>query len=150
MNSLARQTWPGLSFYGCILRNAKTLCTRGHNGEIIDYVFSSGLCVLNLIDERSGRRIEKMSNNKLFVGNLSYSVTNDKLQELFGQYGPIVSCNVATDRDTGRSRGFGFVEMQTQADAEGAIAGLNGQDVGGRQISVSISQPKPRRTGGRY
>lgn len=84
-------------------------------------------------------------NNKLFVGNLSYSVTDSTLHELFCKYGEVVSCNVATDRDTGRSRGFGFVEMKSQADAEKAIAGLSGQEVGGRQIAVSISQPKPRR-----
>jgi cold-inducible RNA-binding protein len=85
-------------------------------------------------------------NNKLFVGNLAYTVTDANLQDMFGQYGQVVSCSIATDRDTGRSRGFGFVEMQSQAAAEGAITGLNGREVGGRQISVSISQPKPQRT----
>ncbi len=83
-------------------------------------------------------------NNKLFVGNLAYSVTDASLQEMFGKFGQVGSCNIATDRETGRSRGFGFVEMTSQADAEAAIKGLNGQDVGGRQISVSVSQPKPR------
>lgn len=84
-------------------------------------------------------------NNKLFVGNLAYTVTDSGLHELFEQYGSVVACNIATDRDTGRSRGFGFVEMKTQAEAEGAIAGLNGRELGGRQIAVSISQPKPKR-----
>lgn len=83
-------------------------------------------------------------NNKLFVGNLAYSVTSENLSELFGEYGQVVSCNIATDRDTGRARGFGFVEMQSQQEAEAAINGLNGKDVKGRQISVSISQPKPK------
>lgn len=83
-------------------------------------------------------------NNKLFVGNLSFAVTSEALSELFGQCGTVVSCNVATDRDTGRSRGFGFVEMQNQNDAEAAIKDLNGKELSGRQISVSISQPKPK------
>ena len=83
-------------------------------------------------------------NNKLFVGNLSYKVNDTSLRDLFVQYGEVLSCNVATDRDTGRSRGFGFVDMQTPQEAEGAIKGLNGTTVDGRQISVTVSQPKPR------
>lgn len=85
-------------------------------------------------------------NNKLFVGNLSYAVTDSSLLELFGRYGDVVSCNVATDRESGRSRGFGFVEMKSQVEAENAIAGLNGQELSGRQLSVSVSQPKPKKT----
>lgn len=83
-------------------------------------------------------------NNKLFVGNLSYGITDSDLQELFGRFGQVTSCNIAKDRDTGRARGFGFVEMESQAQAEAAIKGLNGFDVNGRQIAVSVSQPKPR------
>lgn len=85
-------------------------------------------------------------NNKLFVGNLSYGVTDSTLKDLFTQFGSVTSCNVATDRDTGRSRGFGFVDMGTQQEAEGAIKGLNGMTVEGRQISVSVSQPKPKQS----
>lgn len=96
-----------------------------------------------LVDECSGRKGGEM-NKKLFVGNLAYSVTGANLEEMFGRYGQVSSCNVATDRDTGRSRGFGFVEMQNQADAEAAIKGLNGHEVEGRAISVVVSQPKPR------
>ncbi len=88
-------------------------------------------------------------NNKLFVGNLSFAVTSETLSELFAQCGQVVSCNIATDRETGRPRGFGFVEMESQADAEAAIKNLNGKDVNGRQISVSVSQPKPK-TRSRY
>src|ERR1700722_10861528 len=83
-------------------------------------------------------------NNKLFVGNLSYKVGEEELRELFAAFGEVASCNVAKDRDTGRSRGFAFVEMNSQAEAEAAIKGLNGQDVGGRQLSVSVSQPKSK------
>ena len=87
-------------------------------------------------------------NNKLFVGNLSYSTTDDDLQTLFGQVGTVSSVNVIKDRDTGRPRGFAFVEMESQAMAEAAISSLNGKDLGGRQISVSISQPKAKTGGG--
>jgi cold-inducible RNA-binding protein len=83
-------------------------------------------------------------NNKLFIGNLAYSVTEEDLRGLFEPFGAIASCNVAKDRDTGRPRGFAFVEMQSQAEAEAAIKGLNGRDVAGRQMSVAVSQPKPK------
>lgn len=86
-------------------------------------------------------------NNKLFVGNLSYSVTETALQQVFAAFGEVTSCTIAKDRETGRQRGFAFVEMQTQAQAEEAIRGLNGQEVEGRQLSVSVSQPKPRGSG---
>ncbi|MBY0357190.1 MAG: RNA-binding protein [Candidatus Obscuribacterales bacterium] len=87
-------------------------------------------------------------NNKLFIGNLSYGVTDHSLGDLFSQYGEVVSCSIAKDRDTGRSRGFAFVEMQTQEQAEAAIQGLNGHTLENRQISVAISQPKPKGAGG--
>ena len=87
-------------------------------------------------------------NNKLFVGNLSFKTTQAELQELFAQYGEVVSVSIPQDRETGRQRGFAFVEMANQADAEAAIKGLNGREVGGRQIAVNVSQPKPRDGGG--
>ena len=87
-------------------------------------------------------------NNKLFVGNLSYTVGEEELTQLFGQYGEVTSASVPKDRDTGRPRGFAFVEMQSQAAAEAAIKGLDGRAVAGREMKVSISQPKPRT--GRY
>jgi RNA recognition motif-containing protein len=93
-------------------------------------------------------------NNKLFVGNLSYRLSDDDLLELFAQFGDVTSCKIATDRDTGRARGFAFVEMQSQAQAEAAIKGLDGRDVDGRAISVNVSQPKsprgPSNRGRRY
>ncbi len=87
-------------------------------------------------------------NNKLFIGNLSYKATEEDLTELFAQSGSIVSVTVATDRHTGQKRGFGFVEMSSQAEAEAAIKSWNGHDLHGRQIAVSISQPKPKVGGG--
>jgi RNA recognition motif-containing protein len=83
-------------------------------------------------------------NNKLFVGNLSYNVDEPGLQELFSQHGPVISTVIPKDRDTGRPRGFAFVEMQDQAGAEAAIRGLDGTQYAGREMKVSISQPKPR------
>ena len=69
---------------------------------------------------------------KLYVGNLSYSVDGPQLEEMFGQFGQVVSAQIINDRDTGRSKGFGFVEMSSDEEAQAAIAGLNGQEHGGR------------------
>jgi cold-inducible RNA-binding protein len=87
-------------------------------------------------------------NNKLFVGNLSFNVQEHELQELFAQYGEVTSAVMPKDRDSGRPRGFAFVEMQNQAAAEAAIKGLNGREFAGREMKVGISQPKPKT--GRY
>lgn len=82
----------------------------------------------------------------LYVGNISYDTTEDKLRELFGAHGEVASANVITDRDTGRPRGFAFVEMATEEAASAAIAALNDQMVDGRQIKVNEARPRqPRR-----
>lgn len=80
---------------------------------------------------------------KLYVGNLNYQTQEHDLRECFSQYGQVVSANVITDRDTGRSRGFGFVEMATEEEARSAEQALNGQDLDGRQIKVNESKPRP-------
>ncbi|MBI3232057.1 MAG: RNA-binding protein [Candidatus Doudnabacteria bacterium] len=89
---------------------------------------------------------------KLYVGNLPWSATNDDLSQLFGQHGAVISASVLTDKMTGRSRGFGFVEMENDADADAAIAALNGQDYQGRKMVVNEARPMedrpPRRSGG--
>ena len=91
---------------------------------------------------------------KLFVGGLSFSTSSDRLREVFSGFGTVESVTVATDRDTGRSRGFGFVEMASAGEANAAIARLNGTDLEGRQIRVEISSSAagkggpPRRSGG--
>ncbi|MCB9839837.1 RNA-binding protein [Candidatus Nomurabacteria bacterium] len=79
---------------------------------------------------------------KLFVGGLPYSVSDDELQAAFEAVAAVLSAKVITDRDTGRSKGFGFVEMETEEGAKGAIDKLNGSDMGGRSISVSEARPK--------
>ncbi len=85
---------------------------------------------------------------KLYVGNLTYSTTNDTLEQLFSQHGEVRSAQVVMDRDTGRSKGFGFVEMADENGAKSAIAALNGTDVGGRQLTVNEARPREDRGGG--
>lgn len=82
----------------------------------------------------------------IYVGNLSYNVTEDELQELFGQHGNVASVSLIKDRYTGQSKGFGFVEMEKQADAEEAIKQLNGTMVSGRNIKVNLARPKNERS----
>jgi RNA recognition motif-containing protein len=84
----------------------------------------------------------------IFVGNLSYSVGEVELKELFGQKGSVDSVTVMRDLDTGRSRGFAFVDMATEEDARKAIEGLNAYSLGGRNLTVNEARPKPERRGG--
>jgi RNA recognition motif-containing protein len=81
-------------------------------------------------------------NKKIYVGGLAYSVTGEQLKELFQAHGTVESATVVTDKYTGQSRGFGFVEMGTQAEAEKAISALNGTQFQGRSLAVNISRPK--------
>lgn len=98
---------------------------------------------------------------KLYVGNLPYTTTDDDLKELFAPYGSVASATVITDRDSGRSKGFGFVEMETDEEAKAAIEALNGKDFGGRNLVVNEARPReersdrprddrPRRDGGSF
>ncbi len=91
--------------------------------------------------------------NKLYVGNLPYSVRDEDLQQSFGQFGAVTSAKVMMERDTGRSKGFGFVEMGSDAEAQAAIIGMNGQPLGGRSVVVNEARPmeaRPPRTGGGF
>lgn len=88
---------------------------------------------------------------KLYVGNLSYSVRDDDLQQHFSAFGTVESAKVMMERETGRSKGFGFVEMSTSEEAQSAIQGLHGQNMGGRDLTVNIARPmeaRPARSGG--
>jgi RNA recognition motif-containing protein len=85
---------------------------------------------------------------KLYVGNLSFQTSNDELHELFATVGTVESANVVEDRDTGRSRGFGFVEMASQAEGEAAIEQLNGKEHNGRELKVNEARPRENRGGG--
>jgi cold-inducible RNA-binding protein len=80
---------------------------------------------------------------KLYVGNLSYDVTDSQLEQMCAPYGTVESAQVIMDRDTGRSKGFGFVEMKTEQEAQAVIAALNGQMSGGRSLTVNEARPKP-------
>ena len=91
--------------------------------------------------------------NKLYVGNLPYSVRDSDLEQAFGQFGSVTSAKVMMERDTGRSKGFGFVEMGSDAEAQAAIQGMNGQPLGGRGIVVNEArpmEPRPPRSGGGF
>jgi RNA recognition motif-containing protein len=86
--------------------------------------------------------------NKLYVGNLAYSVRDESLHQAFSQFGTVTSAKVMMDRDTGRSKGFGFVEMGSDAEAQSAINGMNGQALEGRAVVVNEARPREERPGG--
>lgn len=85
---------------------------------------------------------------KLYVGNLSYGVTSSQLEEMFSSFGSVQSAQVITDRDTGRSKGFGFVEMGSDQEAQAAIDGLHGREQDGRALTVNEARPREERPGG--
>ena len=107
--------------------------------------FSAFLCFSfnkNLRDRK------KVMNNKLYVGNLSFHLTEDDLGEFFAQVGTVESAKIIEDRDTGRSRGFGFVEMSSEEEAQAAIEQLNGEDLDGRNVVINEARPREERGGG--
>jgi RNA recognition motif-containing protein len=91
---------------------------------------------------------KNFSKMNIYVGNLSWNLKDQDLSNLFAQHGEVTSAKIVTDKFTGRSKGFGFVEMANDAEAQAAIAALNGTDVGGRSIVVNESRPKPEGGGG--
>ena len=96
---------------------------------------------------RKGKGI--LMSTKLYVGNLAFQTTSQELQQLFGQAGTVQSASVVEDRDTGRSRGFAFVEMSSEEEATSAIEQFNGKEVGGRALKVNEAKPRENRGGGR-
>jgi RNA recognition motif-containing protein len=97
----------------------------------------------------TGREVEEESMaSKLYIGGLSYSTTSEGLREFFAQSGNVLSATVITDRFSGQSRGFGFVEMASAEEAQNAISQLNGRELDGRRITVEVSNPQGPRTGG--
>lgn len=87
---------------------------------------------------------------KLYVGNLAFQTTNEELEELFSQVGTVESASIVEDRDTGRSRGFGFVEMATNDEGNAAIAEFNGKEINGRSLTVNEARPRENRGGGGF
>ena len=85
---------------------------------------------------------------RLYVGNLSYNTTNESLEQLFTEFGQVKSAQVVMDRDTGRSKGFGFVEMSDNGQAQAAINGLNSKEIDGRSLTVNEARPREERSGG--
>jgi RNA recognition motif-containing protein len=96
------------------------------------------------VSEFSNRKAHATMN--IYVGNLPFSYTSDDLERLFGAHGTVSSAQVISDRDTGRSRGFGFVEMDNDEEARAAMSELNGTDVGGRQLTVNEARPRRERS----
>jgi cold-inducible RNA-binding protein len=88
-------------------------------------------------------------NNKLFVGNLSFNTTENDLQDAFAAHGTVVESNLVTDRSTGRARGFAFVTMSTEQEAQNAVSALNGKSIDGRELVVSIARPREERPASR-
>ena len=87
---------------------------------------------------------------KLYVGNLSFNTSNQDLSELFTEFGTVESANIVEDRETGRARGFGFVEMASKEEGESAISALNGKEVDGRSLTVNEAKPRENRGGGGF
>lgn len=87
-------------------------------------------------------------NKKLYVGSLPYSLSEEQLKDIFLPYGTVVSVRIVTDKFTGKSKGFGFVEMETQDSAQKAIDALHGSEVGGRTLVVNVAHPEQKKTGG--
>ena len=90
-----------------------------------------------------------MAQNKLYVGNLSFNSTEDDIRDAFSAHGTVTSVNVIMDRDTGRPRGFAFVEMGSDSEAQAAVQALDGRDLDGRNLKVNIAKPREPRGGGR-
>ncbi len=89
-----------------------------------------------------------MSQNKLYVGNLSFNSTENDIRDAFSPHGTVTSVNIITDRETGRPRGFAFVEMGSDAEAQAAMSALDGRDLDGRNLKVNVAQPRENRSGG--
>jgi len=91
-----------------------------------------------------------LMSTKLYVGNLSYSVSNSELEQLFAPHGAVTSAHVITDRESGRSKGFGFVEMGSNEQAQAAISALHGKEIGGRNLTVNEARPREDKPGGGF
>lgn len=104
--------------------------------------------VLRWLVSRECESLPRMSAINIYVGNLPWSTTDQELGEIFAQYGQVLKAQVIKDRDTGRSRGFGFVEMPTEEEAQRAIEALNNQPLAGRPLTVNIARPRELRPGG--
>lgn len=111
------------------------------------YDLGGRLLTVNIAAPKGSRpeRAPREPGNRIYIGNISWNVTSSQLEEMFGDYGKVVSARIVSDRDTGRSRGFGFVEMSTESEMNKAIANLDGVDLDGRAIKVNAAEERPRR-----
>ena len=97
------------------------------------------------VKPQRGEKVKKIMSTKLYVGNLAFTTSSDELQTMFAQAGTVESVSLIEDRETGRSRGFGFIEMSTKEEGAAAIQKFNGQDVGGRALKVNEAKPREGR-----
>jgi hypothetical protein len=128
-------------FEAALFESIRTLVLRPR------YRFAEAHPIRSFFSFPKGERYIYMS-TKLYVGNLAFQTTSQELQQLFGQAGTVQSASVVEDRDTGRSRGFAFVEMSSEEEATSAIAQFNGKEVGGRALKVNEAKPRENRGGG--
>src|SRR6185436_7322411 len=132
-----------------LFHTSKPLSFKEHPNLVLRPLpFRRSLSDSQLLFSPKGERYIFMS-TKLYVGNLAFQTTNQELQQLFGQAGTVQSASVVEDRDTGRSRGFAFVEMSSEEEATSAIEQFNGKEVGGRALKVNEAKPRENRGGGR-
>ncbi len=126
-------------------RGQRVECSQGDGIHDMFFVSQTGSTGRRV---RQANRRELVMATKLYVGNLPYTATNQSLEQMFGDQGEVRSAEVIMDRDTGRSKGFGFVEMADSKAAQAAIDALNGKDVDGRKLTVNEARPKEERSGG--
>ena len=118
------------------------------NRSFADYRYSEASPIRSFFHSQNIRERYSYMSMKLYVGNLSFQTSSEELQQLFAQAGTVESASVVEDRDTGRSRGFGFVEMSSKEEGEAAIAQFNGKEVNGRALNVNEAKPRENRGGG--
>jgi cold-inducible RNA-binding protein len=134
--------FPGDAAFGCIIKAGNRIVLDS------DRHAANTSCLFLLRTAKSKHHDEESQVKKIYVGNFSFNMTEPELRSLFEPFGAIEAVTLATDRDTGRSRGFGFVSMPNDTEAENAMAALNGKDSGGRALTVNEARPQAPRSGG--
>jgi hypothetical protein len=124
------------------------LSIRNPNSSLLTVFLRSQLDSTLLLKFPAGKKVYIFMSTKLYVGNLSFSTSTQDLDQMFGEIGTVISSNIIEDRETGRSRGFAFVEMSSKEEAQSAITKLNGKEIDGRELTVNEAKPREDRGGG--
>ena len=111
-------------------------------------MLACSFCYVSKGEGSGGEKVKKIMSTKLYVGNLAFQTSSEEIQTLFAQAGTVESVSLIEDRETGRSRGFGFVEMSTKEEGAAAISQFNGKELGGRALTVNEAKPREDRNGG--